>query len=171
MTTKEELWKATKNKINDYKQTVHSVLAFAAIIVHDGISQRPNSQFGFGRRMETSKDNSETPSNKITPDLVAQKSKQYGIVAEAKKALDKDQSNWNQHVKQLRKYDDDLKGWWTENEMITNSNIIMLIHHTRGRLFRDFLYKCKNEDPNSVGPNTCIVEFNESPETETYYFF
>lgn len=171
MTTREELWKETKNSINDYKQTVHSILAFAALVVHDGILQRPNSQFGFGRRMETSENNSKIPLNEITPDLVAQKSKQYGIVAEAKKALDKNQLNWDQHVEQLRKYDDNLKGWWTENEMLANSNAVMLIHQSRGRLLRDFLYNCRNKDPNSVGPNTCVVEFNESPEAETYYFF
>jgi len=163
--------RAVLDKVKDYEQTVDAILAFASFVVHDGISQRPNSQFGFGRRMKTSPKNLETPSTEITPDLVAQKSKNFGIVAEAKKSLDQDASNWIQHVKQLRKYDDNLKGWWTGDEMINTSNVVMLIHQSRGRLFRDFLEKCKNEDPNSVGPKTSVIEFNESPETEPYYFF
>ncbi|MCK4820554.1 hypothetical protein KA005_32615 [bacterium] len=174
MTTKEGLWTAVREILessNDYLQTVHSILAFGAFVVHDGISRRPNARFGFGRRMHTSPDNLQTPSSEITPDLVAQKSKQYGIVAEAKKSLDKNRSNWTQHVERLRKYDDDLGGWWTGDEKITNFNAVMLIHQSRGRLFRDFLESCKNEDPNSVGPNTCVVEFNESPELDPFYFF
>jgi len=171
MVTKEKIFRAELDKVNDYEQTVNAILAFAAFVVHDGTSQRPNSQFGFGRRMEISPNNLKTPSSEITPDLVAQKSKRYGIVAEAKKSLDQNQSNWIQHVEQLRKYDDDLKGWWTENEKIDKSDAVMLIHQSRGRLFRDFLENRKKEDTDSVGPNTSIIEFNESPETEPYYFF
>lgn len=174
MTTKEELSTAVHEILkssNDYLQTVHSILAFGALVVHDGISRRPNAEFGFGRRMNTSPNNLKTPSSEITPDLVAQKSKKYGIVAEAKKSLDKDQSNWTQHAERLRKYDDDLGGWWTEDEKIKNFNAVMLIHQSRGRLFRDFLENCKSADPNSVGQNTCVVEFNESPELDPFYFF
>lgn len=171
MATKEQLLRATRDNINDYKQTVNAILAFAAFVVHDGTSQRPNSQFGFGRRMNKSKDNSNSPSTEIFPDLVAQKTKQYGIVAEAKKTLDQNLSYWIQHVDQLRKYDDNLEGWWTKDEKIINSDAVMLIHQSRGRLFRDFLDKCKKKDPDSVGQNTSIIEFNESPETEPYYFF
>ena len=168
MATKEELLKASRDRINDYEQTVNAILAFAAFVVHDGTKQRPNSQFGFGRRLTTSPNNP-SPSIEITPDLVAQKSKKYGIVAETKKSLDQNLSNWNQHVEQLRKYDDNLQGWWTENEKIDESNAVMLIHQSRGRLFKNFLEARKDAD--SVGPNTCIVEFNESLESEPYYFF
>jgi len=170
MATKEELLQASRNRINDYEQTVNAILAFAAFVVHDGTKQRPNSQFGFGRRLTTSPNNP-SPSIDITPDLVAQKSEKYGIVAEAKKSLDQNPSNWPQHVEQLRKYDDALEGWWTKNEKINEYNSVMLIHQSRGRLFRDFLEAQKNENSDSVGPNTCVVEFNESPESEPYYFF
>ncbi len=163
--------RAALDRVNDYEQTVNAILAFAAFVIHDGKSQRPNSQFGFGRRMKTSPKNLKTPSSEVTPDLVAQKSKHYGIVAEAKKSLDQNQSNWLQHVEQLRKYDDDLEGWWTDGEKIDNSDAVMLIHQSRGRLFRDFIENCKSKDPNSIGPNTSVIEFNESPETDPYYFF
>ena len=95
MTMKEELLRAVRDEINDYEQTVNAILSFAAFVVHDGKSQRPGSEFGIGRRMTTSADNSISPSSDITPDLVAQKSQEYGIVAEAKKTLDQNQSNWN----------------------------------------------------------------------------
>ncbi len=171
MTSKNKLLRAVRDKINDYEQTVSALLAFSAFVVHDSKSQRSNSDFGFGRRMTTSPSNLKSPSNNIYPDLVAQKSKKYGIVAEAKKTLEQDQSNWTDHIEQLRKYDDDLEGWWTEDEKIKNSDVVMLIHQSRGRPFVRLIESKKNNDPDAVGPNTCVVEFNESPETAPYYFF
>jgi len=56
----------------------------------------------------------------------------------ANKSLNQNLSNWTQHVERLRKYDDKSKGLWTKNEMIDESNAIMLIHQLRGRLFSDF---------------------------------
>jgi hypothetical protein len=171
MTTKDKLLRAALDKVNDYKQTVNAILAFAAFVVHDGKSKRPNSQFGFGRRMTTSPDNSISPNSDITPDLTAQNSNKYGIVAEAKKALDQTQDNWKSHVERLRKYDDELAGWWTDDKKIPKSNSVMLIHQSRGRAFSGYLESCRNKASDSVGLNTCVVEFNESRETEPYYFF
>ena len=171
MTTKEELFRAARDRANDYEQTVNAILSFAAFVVHDAKSRRPHSEFGIGRRMTTSSESSISPNRQITPDLVAQKSQEYGIVAEAKKTLDQNQSNWISHVRQLRKYDDKLEGWWTEDDKITHSDTIMLIHQSRGRPFARFLQHQKEIDPDSVGPNTCVVEFIHSGETVAYYFF
>jgi len=171
MTTKNEHLKRTRDEVEDYNQTVHALLAFAALIVHDGESRRPSAEFGFGRRMTTSSTNAVRPSSEVWPDLVAQKSREYGIIAEAKKSLSRDQANWAVYVKQLRKYDDTLIGWWTEDETIVHSDTIMLIHQSRGRAFSRFLQERKAEDRDSVGPTTCLVEFNQSEESVTYYFF
>lgn len=171
MTTKEEIFRVARDKINDYEQTVNAILSFATFVVHDGFKQRPNSEFGFGRRMTTSADNYISPNSDITPDLVAQKSPEYGIVAEAKKTLSQNQSHWIRHIRQLRKYDDDLGGWWTETGKITHSNSVMLIHQSRGRPFVRLLQHQKEVEPDLVGPNTCVIEFNHSGETVAYYFF
>lgn len=171
MTTKEELFRAARDKVNDYEQTVNAILSFAAFVIHDGKSRRPYSEFGIGRRMTTSQNNFISPGSNITPDLVAQKSLEYGIVAEAKKTLDQNQSNWISHIEQLRKYDDKLEGWWTEDERITHSDTIMLIHQSRGRPFTRFFQHRKEINPDLVGPSTCVVEFTHSGETVPYYFF
>ena len=171
MTTKEELFRAARDKVNDYEQTVNAILSFAAFVVHDGKSRRPHSKFGIGRRMTTSQNNSVSPDSKITPDLVAQKSLEYGIVAEAKKTLNQNQSNWISHVEQLRKYDDKLEGWWTEDQRIAHADTIMLIHQSRVRPFTRFFQHQKEINPDFVGPNTCVVEFAHSGETVPYYFF
>jgi hypothetical protein len=168
---REELFKAARGKVNDYEQTVNAMLSFAAFVIHDGTSQRPDSEFGIGRRMTSSSENRISPNSNITPDLVAQKSYKYGIVAEVKKSLDQNESNWIKHIKQLRKYDDNLNGWWTEDERIDHSNTLILIHQSRGRPFTRVMKHQKEIDPDAVGPNTCIVEFNYSGEAVDYYFF
>jgi hypothetical protein len=162
--------KLERDKVNDYRQTVNAILGFAALVVHDRKANRPNSCFGFGRRMTTSPHNP-SPSSEIAPDLVVQKSNKYGIVAEAKKSLNQNQADWIDHIEQLRKYDDDIDGWWTTDEKISQSDAIMLIHHSRSRAFVGFMESRKNKIPDSVGPNTSVVEFSESPEGEVYYFY
>lgn len=157
------------NEIEDYNQTVKAILAFAAFVVHDAVTRRAGAKFGFGRRMETSRENQIQPSTEVTPDLVAQKSPAYGIVAEAKKRLERDTARWERHVDQLRKYDDNLIGWWTEDETIPNSNTVLLIHQSRSRPFVKYLESTKNYDPEAVGARSCVVEFNCSEETATYY--
>jgi len=153
------------NEIEDYRQTVMALLAFAAFVVHDGREQRPQAAFGLGRRMDAT-------GKVVTPDLVAQMSSVYGVVAEAKKSLSQDTSRWSRHVQQLRKYDvDRLVGWWTENEMVEASNVVMLVHQSRSRKFVRFLQKAAEEEADEVGPTTCVVEFNSSAETASYYFF
>ncbi|MFC1620171.1 hypothetical protein ACFL45_09520 [Candidatus Neomarinimicrobiota bacterium] len=158
------------NKIEDYEQTVQALLAFAAFVVHDGQSFRPSSRFGLGRRMLTSEKNIVNPSADITPDLVAQKSSDYGIIAEAKKSLSKDQENWLHDLTQLRKYDDDLVGWWTGDEKITTADTILLVHISRSRQFARF-FSDSQTDEIKVGPNTSIVEFSRADESTTFFFF
>lgn len=171
MTAKDERLTALRDEIKDYQQTVNAIIAFAAFIVYDGKSRRPDSEFGLGRRMTTSPHNPVNPSTDITPDLVAQKSADYGIIAEAKKSLSLNESEWTVHVKRLRKYDDALEGWWTDDEKIKRSNAIMLIHHARSRRFSRFLEQRKSSDPGAVGSATCVVEFIQSDETVTYFSF
>jgi len=171
MTEKNELWKVLLNDAVDYEQTVGAMLAFAALIIHDGDSRRASAEFGFGRRMTTSSENPIRPNSEVTPDLIAQKSTSYGIIAEAKKSLSREESQWIPHLERLLKYDDNLIGWWTTQETISHSDTIMLIHQSRGRQFVHFLERQKTKDPSLVGPTTSVVEFNQSEETVNYFFF
>lgn len=121
--------------------------------------------------MQTSKANVIAPDITVTPDLVAQKSAQYGVVAEAKRTLGRNQDHWDDHVVQLRKYDDDLEGWWTSTGSVEESNAALLIHQSRSRLFITRLRAAKERDPARVGPRSAVVEFNQSDEARPYIFF
>ena len=162
----------------DYEQTVRALLAFAALVTHNGVSKRDTAQFGLGRRMTPAPVPAPTGDNPeavvqpddVTPDLVAQKSATYGIVAEAKKSLDRD-GHYEQHIQQLRKYDSALAGWWTETGQVEHSDAAILVHQSRGRRFARYLDECRVRGDDSVGPHSSVIEFNESQERVLYYFF
>jgi len=161
------------DEVEDYRQTVKALLAFAAFVVHDGNSHRRGSHFAFGRRMVTSTTNRVSPGTQVTPDLVAQKSPDFGIVAEAKKSLPLDQARWRVYLEQLRKYDDELHGWWTHSAKIPVADSALLIHISRSRPFRRFVEQLAAEEgeENTIGANTSLIEFNSSEETASYFFF
>ncbi|MFV1980600.1 MAG: hypothetical protein ACC655_05540 [Rhodothermia bacterium] len=162
---------ALRDKVNDYEQTVKALLAFAALVVHDGTDHRPDSRFGFGRRMDTSSANKLLPNGEVRPDLTAQKSLEYGVVVEAKKSWSRDESRWAKQADQLRKYDDDLTGWWTNDERTLDANAVLLVHQSRSRAVSRFVASLKEEDDQAVGSRSVVVEFNSSEETASYYFF
>jgi hypothetical protein len=162
---------AVQDDVEDYSQTVHALLAFGALITYDGGRPRSESGFGFGRRMTTSEKNQILKADDLTPDLVAQKSAKYGIVSEAKKSLPRDEARWRRYGRHLRKYDDSLTGWWTDDEKIPHSDTVMLVHQSRGRQFGRFLEGLRGNDANTVGPTTSVVEFNRADEASPYLFF
>jgi len=171
MSEASEQLQQARDEVENYIQTVKALLAFSAFVIHDGHEQRPGAEFGFGRRMITSKKNKVTPSNTVTPDLVAQKSDGYGITAEAKKSLPQDQTRWGRYLQQLLKYDDNLTGWWTPGEKIPRSDAVLILHHSRSRAFCRLLEQIQSVEPESIGQNTSVVEFSSSNESKPYYFF
>jgi len=149
----------------NYEQTVRALLAFAALVVHDGRSQRPQAHFGFGRNMTTSSGKA------ITPDLVAQKNPRYGVIVEAKRTLGAEQQHWRDHLTRLKEYDSKLDGWWTENGTVKSANAILLVHQSRSRAFVRFTESAILAEASVFGSSSCIVEFNESTERVIYYHF
>jgi hypothetical protein len=68
-------------------------------------------------------------------EVVAQKSEAYRVVAEVKRSLPSDRTKWRSHVAQVRKYDDDLIGWWTDDNRIGEADTALLLHQSRSRAF------------------------------------
>lgn len=161
--------RARKDEVVNYQQTVAALMAFAAFITHTGAERRTDAQFGLGRRMTPR--NAIQPNSEVTPDLVAQKSPMYGVVGEVKRSLPLDDSHWDRYLLQLKKYDDDLQGWWTDSELIPVWNVALLLHHSRSRVFVHYLEDRLRQGSSAVGPNACIIEFSVSEETTRYYFY
>ena len=85
--------------------------------------------------MTTSSRNRESPSARVTPDCVIQLDMSQGIVAETKLGLSKNPTNWDQPMKQMQKYDDDLTGWWTQAETLDSHDVVALVPLARAVRF------------------------------------
>lgn len=165
MTEKNGRSKQLFNETVNYEQTVRALIAFAALVVHDGRERRPDGEFGLGRRMTRAIDSLE-----VTPDLVAQKSTSYGIAAEAKRTLGREQNHWIKCVLQASKYRVPLQGWFTPDAGVAKHDAVVLVHQTRARQLARYLEQ-QVRDGKLEDPGVSLVEFNESVEATVYYFF
>ena len=112
-----------------------------------------------GRRMTTSQQNAVTPNVEVTPDCVIQTDLRNGLIAETKLSLPRDDSNWDEDIQQLVKYDDDLIGWWTTDEKIELHDIVALIPLSRAVQFADKIEKAIADGELSFERNLAIVGF------------
>jgi hypothetical protein len=160
-----------RDEAENYSSTVLALIGFTAFVVHDGTKRRPDSHFGFGRTMDTSNGEVSGVKVSVTPDLVAQKTAEYGLVGEVKRSLPADNARWRAVLEQARKYASPLIGWWTTDERLDASDVTLLIHHSRSRAFVNYLTEERARDPNCIGTNTSIVEFSRSDEASSYFFF
>lgn len=132
--TKEEI----RERNNDYEGTISALLCFISLTTWEGAQRNPNSYYSFGRRMTTSNANLVSPNQDITPDAIIQILDNLGFIVEAKISMSINESYWHEILEQLKKYDDDLVGWWTENEHIDRHTVVLLIHMTRSVDFNNF---------------------------------
>lgn len=169
-----------------YEATVHALLTFAAFVTHDGKQRRPDAFFGFGRRMDIrmtgARDDSASTGDsddavghswikEVTPDLVAQKSTSYGIVAEVKAGLADGDHIWDDYTERLETYDTDLAGWWTGSEEIALSDALLLVHRSRSRRLVRALEERLADGRIQPSKRTAVVDFVRSDQVDTYYSF
>jgi hypothetical protein len=128
-------------QVNNYQDTIFGLFAF---LNECGWSAErksidPELNYGLGRRMDTSPENKVSPNNIVTPDLVVQKRTDLALVAEVKHSWSQE-SDWEDVIEQLQKYDDELKGWWTPSEMLpTEHDLVLLVHGSQVVKCVDFL--------------------------------
>jgi hypothetical protein len=101
----------------------------------------------------------EDPPRDVTPDLVAQHDETYGVVAEAKGSLPRSEQHWHKAVRQARRYDTDLSGWWTPNAALPMHDTVLLVNLPFSRGLRECLQELSETEPGAVGPSTSIIEF------------
>jgi len=162
--SKEEYIDEIIKKANDYEQTVIALLAFANHARWNESLQNyiSRSYFSFGRRMDPEKGES------VTPDLIVQKTEHYGIIIEAKKGFPQDKKYWSKDLDQLKSYDGKLKGWFTEDQFIKISDIVLLTHYTKGPAISKFIEERFQEGELSFRNNFSIVTFVISEEVAQF---
>lgn len=143
-----------KDAIDDYLDTVRALYAFAnsSIVDPETRAIRPDSRFCIPRRMSSREDSGAT----VTPDAVVQVDPQYGLVAEAKKHFPNNGPSGP--YDQIRQYDRDLLGWWTDNETIAQHDLVLLTHVASSTKARD-AYEEWLREGNAYSRPFAIVEF------------
>ncbi len=119
--------------------------------------------------MDTSGHNKVSPNTHVTPDAVIQRTAQLSYVVEAKKSLPSRTEEWDRYVEQLLKYDDDLSGWWTSDETISNHSIVLLIEISRGVEFADYLRQYLSAHGIGFDNPFSIIDFTRADEFKPYY--
>jgi len=125
--TFEEVKKTAQKEKENYLSTVQALLALGNHLCWDEQRRRiiPDSYQAFGKKMPR-KDNPP-----CTPDLLIQRTDEYGILTEAKNDLPKDKRLWKEEFKQLEAYCEDLGGWFTPSGKITNHDVVFLTQQQR----------------------------------------
>ena len=133
--------KATQEECDTYTEGVFAVLALVNEARWDPGRRefRADVSYGVGRRMTTSAGNRVSREKDVTPDCVIQLGDETGFVAEAKLGLPKEENLWDDDIKQMQKYDDDLAGWWTGSERIRQHDVVGLVPINRAVKFADWL--------------------------------
>jgi hypothetical protein len=147
---------------DNYINSVLATLAFINELRWDEGKRalNPDTKYCVGRRMTTSATNEVNPSADVTPDLVVQGDEVGGIVGEVTYKLTSVEQFWEDKIKQMKKYDDDLVGWWSENEHIVNHDLSLLVSASRSVLVSDLLQSKQNADPPlNFARNVSIIGF------------
>ncbi len=132
---------ALLNEIDNYQDTIFGILAF---LNECGWSvgtktMDPKLRFGLGRRMSTTPSNTISPNNEVTPDLVVQKGASFRLVSEAKHSWSPE-ADWDDSIKQIKKYDDKLGGWWNGNAgPEVSHDLVLLVHGSQAVRVSDFV--------------------------------
>lgn len=165
-----------RNKIDDYEQTIHAIVGFLNFYRFDSTSRKMrNDVFVFqGRRLEPSSKKTTTSTgeqiNYVTPDVGILMPSKRGVLGEIKKSFPIEQDHWLKTFKQLMSYDDDLKGWPSDNEQIDSHDIVLILHQTRAGAVRRY-YESKAGNEINFSRPFIIIQFNRADERKSYYFF
>lgn len=137
--TPKDIDQITRELCDTYTDGVYAVLALVNESRWDPAKRelQNDAKYEVGRRMTTSAANKISPSTEVTPDCVLQTEARSALVAEAKLGLPREEGAWDDDIRQMQKYDDDLLGWWTADERISTFDIIGLVPIERAVKFSD----------------------------------
>lgn len=155
--------KRERGLIDDYMGSVRGLYAFAeAACFDDATRQRvPGSQYSIPRSMDTV-----AGGPTLTPDGVVQPRIDYGIVTEMKKHYPDGDDGY---IEQVKKYDQDLVGWWTKDEALTPHDLVLLTHMFSTTNANDAFEKWKSGARTFTRP-FAIVEYGYVESMPQQYF-
>lgn len=160
-----QTFKENQVQIDDYLASVQGLHAFADSARWDDGKREllPGSRYSIPRTMTVVRDHG---LHNVTPDCVVQRDQKYGLVVEMKKHYR--DSEDTEAFEQLATYDEDLLGWWTEDERIPTHDLVLLTHYLSSTRARDAYLLWVNRGK-SFGRPFAIVEFNRAAQASAFY--
>lgn len=162
--TKEEI----KEKIDDYEQTVCAILGFMNLYRFDDKTKtfKVDVKLFQGRKLKI-----DGKEQEVTPDLGILEKNKTGVIGEVKKTLPQDQEYWLNKFEQLKKYDNELIGWDTDDKKVNNHDIVLLTHIKISRKVKDYYEKNIINTENEIKKSFSIIEFYRTEENNSYFSF
>ncbi|SRR6266436_705470 len=160
--------KKLREEIDNYSETVWATVALSHECKwNESTKIVDNSvQVGLGRPM-TRPDKKE-----VTPDIVIQRRQDQGTVAEIKHTFppSSEIERRNEIFEQLKNYDVDLLGWWTDSKRIENHDLVLLTHLSHATHAVDFLTRDLAGTQNGTFiRNLAIIGYYRSEQDQLYF--
>lgn len=167
--------KDTNNSINDYVETVQSIIGFANLFFLDDktYQPRPNIMRFQGRRLTPfNEDEQSGIESDVFPDLGIVINNTHGILGEVKKNFPKDDSNRAKHIfEQLERYDHPLLGWPVPGEKVETYNIALLVHLTTSSYAEEFCKEWQERRGVAFKCPFAIIEFTRLSQVQEFFIF
>ena len=157
-----------REDVDTYTDAIYAVLA---LINHARFDEKTKKlqdhvKFGIGRRFSTLSTHPTHPETTVTPDGAVQLSAALGVIAEAKPGVARNAAVWEENLKQLKKYDHSLVGWWTKDEKIGGHDVVALVPLARVVDFVDLVKAKQKEGAVTFDRPLSVVAFTKNTSAD-----
>ena len=156
----------SRNKIDDYLNTVYAIIGFLNTYKYEIEKIGKEIVVFQGRKLFLDK----SLDNLVTPDLGLSISDSDGLVGEVKYSFPADKELWINTFRQIKKYESILRGWPTGTGDVKDFDIVLLVQQSRSRSVVDY-YLTKLKEEEKIKKTFAILEFNRSSQGKEYFHF
>ncbi|MEL7656606.1 MAG: hypothetical protein AAGU75_11935 [Bacillota bacterium] len=158
-----------KDRNESYLATIYALHGFILAVKRTAPYPRENIHSSIGRRMHYA--NGKSKRDFCTPDLVIQLDNTEGIIGEAKLLVcQNNQDNWAKYVKQAKRYDNDLVGWWTKDESINQTNLVWITELTFSSKIGDYFKEKIDTGEIKFNRPFAVIEYSKHPKAREFLF-
>lgn len=163
-----------KEAVDNYKDTIYAIIGFMNLFLYDDVSKQMRLNILPFQGCKLYPVNGEDNSSKekknngeyITPDIGIVLSEDYGIIGEVKCSFPKDTEHWKDDFTQLKKYDQDLKGWPSPSGEVKTFDVVLLTHYSRSVAVKK--YYQENAEFKLIHP-FAIIEYNRFTQSKEFF--
>ncbi|MBU0765903.1 MAG: hypothetical protein KJ607_13845 [Bacteroidetes bacterium] len=161
--------KIIREEINNYHDTINAIVGFMNIYrYNDREKELRKDVYVFqGRKFDVPE---VEEVDFVTPDIAINLPTGAGIVGEVKHTFPKNEKYWISTFEQLLKYDNNLIGWFTDDEKIDLHDIVLLCHTSRSRKVKKFYEERSTEEIKFERPFV-IIEYFEFEQNKRFIQF